>query len=136
MDDRSRGNGGHAASDITGQVKEKATALAGKARDTAEEQKDYGAEQLGGLARAVHGAASELEERMPQAARYVHQAADRLEDFSSSLRDRSLDDVFHQVKAFARERPAVVFGGALLIGLIATRFLKASGSAAQHTTHS
>src|SRR5436309_12026345 len=62
-----------------------------KARDAAEQQKDVGAEQIGGVARAVHGAASELEKELPQAASYIHDAADRLDRAASSLRERSVD---------------------------------------------
>src|SRR5438874_4572560 len=79
-----------------------------KARDAAEQQKQAGAEQIGGVARAVHGAADELEKELPQAASYVHEAADRFE--RAALRERSVDDLFRSVSDFARNQPATFFG--------------------------
>ena len=44
-----------------------------------ERQKTLGAEQIGGVARAVHSAAREFEAQMPAVAKSVHDAAARLE---------------------------------------------------------
>ena len=41
----------------------------------AERQKSLGAEQIGGVARAVHSAAREFEAQMPAVAKSVHEAA-------------------------------------------------------------
>jgi hypothetical protein len=60
-----------------------------RARNVAEQQKEAGADQIGGVARAVHGAAREIEQEMPQAAGLIHDAATRLEDAAVSLRERS-----------------------------------------------
>ena len=50
-----------------------------RARQVAEQQKKVGAEQLGGVARAVYGAAHELERELPHAAGFILDAAARLE---------------------------------------------------------
>ena len=97
-----------------------------KARDAAEQQKQAGAEQIGGVARAVHGAADELEKELPQAASYVHEAADRFERAASALRERSVDDLFRSVSDFARNQPATFFGSAVVAGFALSRFLKSS----------
>src|SRR5437762_5761626 len=75
------------------------------ARSLIEQQKTLGAEQLGGVARAVHSAAREFEEQLPQVAQSVHSAAARLESVSSSLRNRSADEAIAAVGRFAREQP-------------------------------
>jgi hypothetical protein len=109
---------------------EKVTETIGPAKESArsliEQQKTLGAEQLGGVARAVHSAAREFEDQLPRVAESVHNAAARLESVSSSLRNRSVDEVIGSVGRFAREQPAVFFGGAVLAGLALSRFVKSS----------
>ena len=49
-----------------------------KAQSFAEQQRVVGAERIGDVAHAVHGAAEELEGRLPRVAGYIHDAAARL----------------------------------------------------------
>jgi hypothetical protein len=100
------------------------------ARGVAEQQKRAGADRIDTLASAVHGAAKEIEPEMPQAAGYIRDAADRLANMSSTLRERSLDDLVGQLGEFARRQPAMFFGGAVLAGVALSRFLKSSGEGA------
>lgn len=53
-------------------------------------------------------------------------AADQLTRVSEYLRDKKPADVLHDLEGFARRRPEIVFGGMFLLGLTASRFLKAS----------
>jgi len=92
----------------------------------AERQKSLGAEQIGGVARAVHSAAREFEAQMPAVAKSVHDAAARLEGAASSLQDKSAGELISGLNQFAREQPAVFFGAAILAGFAASRFLKSS----------
>jgi ABC-type transporter Mla subunit MlaD len=100
------------------------------ARRIAHQQKDVGADKLGEVAGAVHGAARTLESGMPQVANYVHEAASQLEDVAKTLRHRSVDDLIEEIGSFARAQPAIFFGGAMLAGFALTRFLKSSGQRA------
>jgi ABC-type transporter Mla subunit MlaD len=97
------------------------------ARRIAHQQKDVGADRLGEVAGAVHGAARTLEAGMPQIASYVHEAAAQLEDVAERLRHRSVDELMEEIGSFARAQPAIFFGGAMLAGFALTRFLKSSG---------
>jgi hypothetical protein len=97
-----------------------------RARRVAEQQKKAGADQIGGVARAVHGAAREIEQELPQAAGFVHDAAAKLEGAAASLRERSIDDLVRSLNNFARNQPAAFFGGAVLAGFALSRFLKSS----------
>ena len=97
------------------------------ARSLMEQQKSLGADQLRDVARAVHTAAHEFEGQMPCFAQSVHRMARRLDDVSSSLRSRNVDEVVESVGQFAREQPAMFFGGAVLAGFALSRFLKSSG---------
>jgi hypothetical protein len=108
-------------------VDETVESVASQARSAAEQQKESGAEQLGGVARAIHGAARELEDQMPQAARFVHDAAKQLDGAAGALRERSIDDLMQSFNRFARAQPLAFFGGAVLAGFAVSRFLKSSG---------
>lgn len=100
------------------------------ARRIANRQKDVGADTLGEVAGAVHGAARALENGMPQMASYVHGAAARLDDAATTLRHQSVDDLIEGIGSFARTQPALFFGGAMLAGFALTRFLKSSSHGA------
>jgi hypothetical protein len=97
-----------------------------EARRIASQQKEAGADRLGEVAGAVHGAARSLESGMPQMASYVHDAAVRLEDAAETLRTRNIDDLVDEVSRFARSQPVLLFGGAILAGFALTRFLKST----------
>jgi hypothetical protein len=92
----------------------------------ASEQKIAGAERIDGLARAVHGAADNLEPDLPQAAKPLHEAAAALERASTALKERSVVDLMDGVGRFARTQPVAFFGGTVLAGLVLARFLKSS----------
>ena len=97
-----------------------------KAIEVAEQQKDAGADQVGHFAQAMHGAASALEKEMPQLANYVHDAGQKLESLADDLRNGSVDDLMDRFGSYAKDQPALVFGGAMVAGFALTRFLKSS----------
>jgi ABC-type transporter Mla subunit MlaD len=111
-------------------IAEAAESAKAEARRIASQQKEAGADRLGDVAGAVHGAARTLETGMPQVASYVHGAAAQLEDAAKTLRHRSVDELIDGIGSFARAQPAVFFAGAVLAGLALTRFLKSSGQIA------
>jgi len=95
--------------------------------NTAEMQKAGGADRLAGLSKTVHEAADDLGDEMPKAASYIHAVADKLDDASSSLRNRNIEEIFESVNDFARKQPAASFVGALVAGFALSRFLKSTG---------
>lgn len=103
-----------------------AESVKGRARTVVEEQKEQGAERIDAFGRAVHGAAEELGKEIPEAARYVHSAADRLQGLSSGLRERSVGELTERLQRFARNQPAAAFAGSVLAGFALSRFLKSS----------
>jgi len=117
-----------AAEAMGAELADAAQPLKQKTQSLAEEQKAAGAERVGDVARAVHGAAGELEDHLPGVAGYIHDTAARLEDAASSLRERNLDELLAGFGKFARSQPGAVFGGALLAGFAFSRFLKSSGA--------
>ena len=110
-----------------GTIKERAAeALRNTTADFAEAGKAQGAERIDRLGRAVHGAADEIGKEIPQAADYVHGAADGLENAASHLRDRSVEDLIGAFNRFARQQPVAAFAGAVLAGFVLSRFIKSS----------
>jgi hypothetical protein len=97
-----------------------------KAIEVATQQKDAGADQIQAAARAVHGAARELESSMPQFAGYIREFGQSVDEFASDLRNGSVDDLMGRLGEFARNQPALLFGGALLAGFALSRFVKSS----------
>ena len=96
-----------------------------------EEQKRLGADQAEGLARAVHGAADQLQGNSPQVARYVHEAASAVDGLVRSLRDSSPGQLMGQLEDLARRQPVAFFGAAVLAGFAMSRFAKSSAEEAR-----
>jgi len=111
----------HQGSELVGAARARAQGLA-------EEQKAFGADQIDGIARAATKAADELEQASPQLARYVRDAASAADNFSSSLRDRSVGDLLQSVTNFARREPVMFFGLTVAAGFALSRFLRSSAS--------
>ena len=109
----------HQGAELVGAARERAQGLA-------EQQVAFGAEQVGGVARAANKAADELQETSPQLARYVRDAASFADNFSTSLRERSVGDIMNDVTGYARREPVVFFGIAVAAGFALSRFLKSS----------
>ena len=104
--------------------------VAAKAKEVAEQQKAAGAETIGGIAGVVRAAADDLGTELPEAAGYVHQAADRLAQASDALRERSFDDLIGTIGQFARNQPVAFFGSSVLAGFVLSRFLKSTADGA------
>lgn len=100
--------------------------IANNARSMAEEQKARGAERIGSLAQAIHGAADEIAQEVPLAANYVHTAAEKLDNASKLLREKSVEDLMEMATDFAEERPYVFLGGAVAAGFVLMRLLRSS----------
>jgi hypothetical protein len=91
------------------------------------EQKTAGADYLGTIAQAVHRAAGEFQTEVPQAAQYIRQAAGQIESVANAVRERNIRELVGEVQGFARRRqPTLFFGGAVILGFAALRFLKSS----------
>jgi len=97
-----------------------------RAVEAAERGKHAGAEQAEGIARAVHRAASELEDNSPQLASIVHDAAGTIDRMARSLQESSPGDMLQGVQDFARRQPLAFFGATVLAGFAIARFARAS----------
>ena len=130
--DQLRQEAAGAAEDIKTEGAAVAEAAKDQALGFAEEQKRLGADQAEGLARAVRGAADQLQDSSPQVARYVHEAASAVDGLARSLRDSSPGQLMGQMEDLARRQPVAFFGAAVLAGFALTRFAMSSAEEARH----
>ncbi len=93
------------------------------------EQRDVASRQIQSVANAFEaGAGSFDEDGQPRLASYTREAAERIRRLSDNVRERDFNTVVDDVREYARENPAVVIGGAAVLGLVLSRFLKSSSS--------
>ena len=123
-----------AASTTSQRATSQVESLKESATQIADQQKETGAQHLSGIAGAVHAAAGQLEDQLPGAATYIHDAAERIDRAASDLRTRNLSDIAESVRHLGQERPLALFGGALLAGFAMTRFLKSGQDRARGDT--
>ena len=100
-----------------------------KVEDVLTNQKAMGADYIASVAQAAERAAKEFEGDLPQAAQYIRQASQTMTGVADKIRDREVRDLVGELTDFARRRPTLVFGGAMLLGFAALRFLKSDAPA-------
>jgi ElaB/YqjD/DUF883 family membrane-anchored ribosome-binding protein len=117
----------------TGQAKERVQDAKEQARGRLREQVDQrstqAGEQLNSAADDVRSVAGELRTQGKDTpARYAEQAADKAQEIGQRLQNASGDELLRDVEDFARRNPWAVAAGGLVLGLAASRMLKASSS--------
>jgi hypothetical protein len=116
-----------------GQAQEQVQQAAGQARSRVQEQIDtrstQAGERIGSTAEDLRTIAGELrnqDKQMP--ADLAEQLADRVERVGAYLKDADADRMLSDVERLARRQPWAFAAGGLVLGLIASRFVKASSS--------
>jgi broad specificity phosphatase PhoE len=115
----------------TGQAKERVQDAKQQARGRLREQVDQrstqAGQQLGSAADDVRSVAGELRAQGKDTpARYAEQAAEKAQQLGRRLQDASGDELLRDVEDFARRNPWAIAAGGLVLGLAASRMLKAS----------
>jgi hypothetical protein len=123
----------------TGQAQEKAKEVAGQAKGRLKEQVDQrsteAGQQITTVADDVRSVAGELRTQGKDTpARYAEQAAEKVESAGQWLEQADGDQILRDVEDFARRNPWAVAAGGLALGLVASRFLKASSSQRYRTS--
>src|SRR4051795_1519105 len=86
-------------------------------------------QQVNTVADDVRTLAGELRNQgKDKPAQYAEQAADRVQSVGQWLERSDGDQILNDVEGFARRNPWAVAAGGLVLGLAASRFLKASSS--------
>ena len=118
------------AKDNAAQLGDAARDLASNAKDRVEEavtqRKSLGADYIGSLAQATGQAAHAFDNELPQAAHYIRQASEHIQGVADTVRQRDVRELVGEVQDFARKQPTLFFGGAVVLGFAALRFLKST----------
>lgn len=135
----SRGSAGQSTGDA---VKEKASEVVSTAQQTVSEKasqarqkgmsqlaqrKTQAADSLSDVSEAVSQVGGQLRQSNHESlAQYAEMATEQVDRFASYLRQRDVGEMLDQVQDFARRQPAVILGGAFVLGVIGARFFKSS----------
>ena len=118
------------AHSVTDEVKHVAGEVAGEAKKAAESKlgagKDFAAEHLGSVAKALRHTGDQLRTKESGVTEYVTMAADSVDKVSHYLQTRTLSQLMGDVEGYARREPAVFLGGTFFMGLLGGRFLKSA----------
>jgi len=121
----------------TGQAQEKAKEKAqevtdqakGRLREQVDQRSTQAGEQLSSAADDVRSVAEQFRTQGKDTpARYAEQAAEKAEKVGQRLQHASGDELLRDVEDFARKNPWAVAAGGLVLGLAASRMLKASST--------
>jgi hypothetical protein len=116
------------AREVASEASDHARRVAGEAREQFRSQASEQTTRLGSsirqLSEQMDGV---LKGKAPEgaAADFVRQAADRTQRLAQSLEDRDPEELLDDVRRFARQRPGVFLVGAVGLGFVAGRFLRA-----------
>jgi hypothetical protein len=93
-----------------------------------ESTKRSAADQIEQVANVIGRAGSELGDGQPRLANYANQAADRVNALATRLREASIEDLVEDTRDLARRNPGLFILGGVALGIVVSRFLKASSS--------
>jgi hypothetical protein len=128
-----QGEAQHVAAEAKSQVQD----LVGQATSQVEEQSRT---QLGRLAGTLRSYGDDLEKMAAQsdgpASGLAREAAERVQGLSSHLEGREPRDLLDDVRSFARRKPGVFLGGALIAGIVAGRLTRGAKAANDGTAGS
>ncbi len=120
----------HATNEIVNQVQQ-------QAGTQIDRQKESAANDLSQVVSAVRrfGESLGAEQGGPiarYAAEYGDKAAQKLEQFSTYIREQDAKRLLNDVQNFGRRRPGLMLGGAFLLGLAGARLIRSSMDASMH----
>ena len=129
--DQRSGDGQSVVGQAQQKVQEKAGEMRGQVSNVVREQVDtrstQAGEQVSSVADALRRTSQSLREEGNEApAKVTERVAEQAERFGTYLRDSDADQILSGVESLARRRPWAFAAGGLVVGMIASRFLKAS----------
>ena len=122
-------DGDEAAAGAAQTVKDTGNKLVGqatdKARAFADQGKSVAGDKLDQVAQMLSDAAQTVEDKLGgQYAQYARDAADRVAGFSSTVRNKDVDELVDDVRNFVRASPAVAIGVAAAVGFAVARVVQ------------
>jgi len=134
FEDQTANQGGSAREqirDVKNQVVDRAKTTLQQARDRAGsslgESKGQLADQIGSVAEALRRTTEHLRsEEQTRFAGLTETLARQVDGVAGYLRDKDAAGMRNDLESLARRQPALILGGALVLGLIGARFIKSS----------
>ena len=121
----------HPLAEAGEEATQRAGHLAERAADLGIQQADRGretaAEGLTSVAQTIRRVSTDMQESQPQIANVALTAADQADQFAQYLRRTDARQMISSVEDVARRQPLIFIGGAFVLGMAASRFIKAAG---------
>jgi len=131
LDEQGTATGQDPLSEAGQRAGESVSHLAERAADLGFTQADRGKEQaaqgITQVAESIRKVSMDMEGTQPQIANVAQTAAEQAERLANYLRDTDAREILDTVENAARRQPLIFLGGAFLLGLAASRFIKAAG---------
>ncbi len=129
------------AQDAAGQAQDKAQQAAGQARNRVRDEVNTRSTQAGQQAETVANDVRSVGEHLraegkDKPAEMADKAAARVADLGDYLKRSDGDAILRDVERFGRDKPWAVMAGGVVLGIAASRFLKASSSRRYHEQES
>lgn len=104
---------------------------ADRARGLAGEGKDRASGALDEVAKMLHSAAGDVDDRLgSEYGRYARSAADGISGFADTLRGKDVEDIFADATALVKKSPVIAIGAAAAVGFVLARLIKSGIDAA------
>lgn len=134
-----QGNAGASAAEAVGQVQDTMSGLKDQVKQQASEQLSSRLETaVGGLemaAKVLRTASDQVRlQDKTGIANSLSGTADRIEGWSTSLREQDVDKLLEETKQLAQRNPALFVGGATVLGFLGARFLTSSSKPQETST--
>jgi hypothetical protein len=135
LDSPASGESTHPLTETGREAGERAGQLIERGADIGFRQADRGLDQavdgIESVADSIRRVSLDMESDQPQMANLASGAADQAEAIASYLRETDVRHLIGTVEDFARRQPLLFLGGAFLLGVAASRFVKAAGGQPQ-----
>ena len=115
---------GREAGERAGQLLERGAEIGLKQADRG---LDAAASGAATVATTIRRVSADMETDQPQLADFASTAADQAEALAAYLRETDVRHMIDNVENFARRQPLLFVGGAFLLGMATSRFIKAAG---------
>lgn len=95
-------------------------------KELIDKQIGSGATMAGHFANSIKLAADDLGKQSPALAGFVHQFADKVEDYAEDMQDRTVEQLVRTASDYTRRQPALVFGLAAVAGFFLFRTVRSA----------
>lgn len=116
---------GREAGESAGHLAERAADIGFQQADRGKEQAAHGISQV---AESIRRVSMDMQGEQPAIANAAQTAADQAERVANYLQQTDARELIRTVEDVARRQPLIFLGGAFLLGVAASRLLKAAGS--------